>query len=569
MHISDKVTVLAKGTCIECLRNRNALKLAQRRVGELERELNTAKKQIAELLKLSDLQRDDLARLAELLRQRPEPNEPERLPKDILQMVFEEFLSQDENAALKAALEEAANEDTPENEPEPKKRKKRRKGCTKPSLHGLPVTEIREVPPEVTASGGVGWKLVGEEVSERLAHQRARFHCVRVIREKWVKLTPRGLWSPDQIVTAPYPEWMLPRLVADTSTIASIIVDKCGFMLPWHRQEQMLGLQGFELARSTMSDWTEAAYHLAAPVVAAMHAESIAESYCIATDATGAPVRISGGRAPWHVFVFISDVGHVTFLPTRRHSGDAVRSMLAGFDGHLLSDASSVYNAVWELGAVAVACWAHVRRYFWKARLTESELAYPALALIKGVFAIVKKAKRVPLAERTEYRRKHATPIVEALDEWVVEAKAKAEDGGRLQAALTYYTNQREALGRFLSDGRLEADNNGSERELRALVKGRDNWHHFETPEGLKWYCVFRGLISSCKVHCTNPYEYLEQMLRLSRHWPKEKMLELSPRYWRSTVERLDDRHRAIIEPAWRSDLRGSPSRDGPSTAAA
>jgi len=226
--------------------------------------------------------------------------------------------------------------------------------------------------------------------------------------------------------------------------------------------------------------------------------------------------------------------------------------MLEGFEGHLLSDASNIYNVLWDLGVVAVACWAHVRRYFWKARLTEPELAYQALALIKGIFGIVRKAKRLPLAERTEYRRAHATPIVEALDGWVVDAKSKAEDGGRLQAALTYYANQREALGRFLTNGRLQADNNGAERELRALVKGRDNWHHFETSEGLNWYCVFRGLISSCKLHDINPYDYLEQMLRLSRHWPKESMLALSPKYWQSTLDRLDQRQRAIIEPPWR-----------------
>jgi transposase len=504
-----------------------------------------------------------------LLRQRPEANEPERVAKDILQMVFEQFLSQAENEALRTALKEAANEDEPEAEPEPKKPKKSRKGCTRPSLKDLPVTEIREVPPEVQACGGVGWKRVDEEVSERLAYQRARFHCLRVIREKWVKLSPEGQWCADQIVTAPLPEWMLPRTMADTSTIASIIVDKYAFMLPWHRQEQMLGLQGFELSRSTMSDWTERAYELASPVVAAMHAESIRESYCIATDATGAPVRISGGRANWHVFVFIADVGHITFLPTRRHSGDAVRQMLDGYEGHLLSDAASIYNALWVLGVVAVACWSHARRYFWKARLTEPDLAYQALALIKGIFDIARKAKRMSVDDRAAYRRTHATPIVKALDAWVDDAKAKAEDGGRIDAALTYYTNQREALGRFLTDGRLEADNNGAERELRALAKGRDNWQHFETANGLKWYCVFRSLISSCKLNGINPYDYLEQMLHLARHWPTEKMLALSPKYWRDTIQQLTPREREIIEPPWYSHLRRAPSRDGPPTTGA
>ena len=172
-----------------------------------------------------------------------------------------------------------------------------------------------------------------------------------------------------------------------------------------------------------------------------------------------------------------------------------------------------------------------------------------------------RRANRIPPSARG--------PIVEALDGWVVDASTKAEDGGRLQSALTYYTNQRAALGRFLTDGRLQADNNGSERELRALVKGRDNWQHFETPEGLKWYCVFRGLISSCKLHCINPYDYLEQMLRLSRHWPKESLLALSPKYWQSTLGRLDPRQRSIVDPPWQCALSCAPPRDGPVSEAA
>lgn len=185
------------------------------------------------------------------------------------------------------------------------------------------------------------------------------------------------------------------------------------------------------------------------------------------------------------------------------------------------------------------------------ATLTEPEMAHQALALIKGVFEIAAKAKRRPAAERAPYRQVHAAPIVEALDGWVKQAEAKVEDGGRLQAALTYYTNQRDALQRFLTDGRLEVDNNACERELRALVMGRRNWQHFETKAGLEWFATFRSLISSCKLHDLNPYDYLEQMLGLARHWPMGNMLALSPKYWAATAANLDARQQQIIRPPW------------------
>jgi hypothetical protein len=56
---------------------------------------------------------------------------------------------------------------------------------------------------------------------------------------------------------------------------------------------------------------------------------------------------------------------------------------LEGFAGRLLSDAASIYEALYRIGVIAVSCWAHVRRYFWRAVLTEPDLAYEALALIK------------------------------------------------------------------------------------------------------------------------------------------------------------------------------------------
>ena len=47
----------------------------------------------------------------------------------------------------------------------------------------------------------------------------------------------------------------------------------------------------------------------------------------------------------------------------------------------------------------------------------------------------------------------------------------------------------------------------------------------------LEWFVNVQSLISSCKLHGLRPYDYLEQMLRLARHWPKEDMLSLGRKY--------------------------------------
>src|SRR5690606_32721525 len=85
------------------------------------------------------------------------------------------------------------------------------------------------------------------------------------------------------------------------------------------------------------------AFSLLYRIVLAMFAEAKAQAFCIATDATGAPVQKTGGCRRWHVFTFIADNGHIVFRWVDEHSGTAIKSLLSGFRGFLLSDAASIY----------------------------------------------------------------------------------------------------------------------------------------------------------------------------------------------------------------------------------
>lgn len=84
----------------------------------------------------------------------------------------------------------------------------------------------------------------------------------------------------------------------------------------------------------------------------------------IATDATNAPVRAAGRVINWHVFVFISDLGHVFFRAVRHHDAASIGALLQGFHGRLLSDASSIYNGLHLVGVIELACWAHYPERF-------------------------------------------------------------------------------------------------------------------------------------------------------------------------------------------------------------
>jgi hypothetical protein len=194
------------------------------------------------------------------------------------------------------------------------------------------------------------------------------------------------------------------------------------------------------------------------------------------------------------------------------------------------------------------ACQAVLR----KCRATEPALSLEGLAIISKLFEVDRDTNEIAMPARTDERARRAKPILELFDRWVERIRPRADDKSPLKAALTYYDNQREGLRTFLTDGRLRLDNNICEQQLRNLVLGRHNWNFFENEAGLNWYCVFRSLIASCGLHGLEPQDYLDEILRLAPHWPANRMLELSPKYWAATRQGLSADQRAIVEPAWR-----------------
>lgn len=200
---------------------------------------------------------------------------------------------------------------------------------------------------------------------------------------------------------------------------------------------------------------------------------------------------------------------------------------------------------------VLVCCWAHVRRYFFKALESDRTRSLEAIAIIGRLFAVERQCRGLPDEQKTARRAELATPILKLFDDWLDRHRAHVDPRSPLRAAITYADNQRGELRRFLEDGRLRIDNNVCEGQLRNLVLGLNNWQRFETPNGLRWYTVFRSLIASCQLHDLCPQRYLECVLRLAPHWPKRRMLELAPKYWRATAARLTPEQQAIVRPSW------------------
>ena len=94
---------------------------------------------------------------------------------------------------------------------------------------------------------------------------------------------------------------------------------------------------------------------------------------------------------------------------------------------------------------------------------------------------------------------------------------------------------------RVLDDGRLILENNRSERALRGSIAiGRKAWLFVGSDDHAQNAGNLFSLIASCKLHGLDPETYLRDLFRVLAHWPKDRYLELAPKYWASTRARLD-----------------------------
>ncbi len=75
--------------------------------------------------------------------------------------------------------------------------------------------------------------------------------------------------------------------------------------------------------------------------------------------------------------------------------------------------------------------------------------------------------------------------------------------------AISYCLGQWEKLTAFLQDGRLELDNNRSERSIKPFVIGRKNWLFANTPRGARASAIIYSIVETAKENGLNPFQYL------------------------------------------------------------
>ncbi len=336
----------------------------------------------------------------------------------------------------------------------------------KPLPEELPRVDLEVLPPEVQRGGLDAFERIGEDVTETLEWRRASLVVVRMHKPKFV---PKGRdrAAETTVFQAPPPELPIERGLAGPGLLAETIVRRWQDHMPLHRMERMFAREGLELARSTICGWHGELAKLVRPLIETMWQDALTAPY-LCTDATGVLVQAKEKCRHGHFFVVAAPERHVLFAYKPKHDGATVKDLLGGYKGTLVADAHAVYDHLYKSGDVVEAgCWAHARRYWFKALTVDPERARQALALIGALFRLERAHATSPPDQRLAVRKREAAPIVEKFFAWCDAEADRVLDETPSAKAIGYARNQRAALSRFLDDGRLPIHNNFSERELR------------------------------------------------------------------------------------------------------
>lgn len=416
-------------------------------------------------------------------------------------------------------------------------RKKREKNGWNEMSAELPREEVVIDVPEAEREG---MDLIGYEVSERYARHETRYFIKVIKRAKYAdpKNALRGVVTAK--AAGDFLDSTSGKTKFDASFIAGIVSDKIENHLPIYRQAEMMAREGIPVNRSTLQSlFTGAARQL--DVLYERQNELIQQCDVIHGDET--PIRLlepgKGKCKKAYIWIKMTGLGPplVSFHFANSRKKEVAEELYKDYYGTIIRDHYAGYNG---LEAEHAGCWAHVRRNFFDALQSGYREAETFVDLIRNLYMIEREAKLRGEARGTEtalfnerkVARRISMKLVKEFFDACVKRQAQEIPSSPLAKAVNYAINQQSALEKFLTDPRLNIDNNPAENAIRPLALGRKNWLFAGSEAGGKSLAILASFAATCKKNNVNFRAWIENVLCRLNSTPAEDADFLLPHLW-------------------------------------
>lgn len=412
-------------------------------------------------------------------------------------------------------------------------RKKQKEDNAIPVRKALPAHLEREdeiIEPENIPDGS---KLIGEEISERLAFKPAKLYVIRTIRRKYALPQQQG------VIIGSTPNVPLPKSNADASLLAHLLISKYLDHLPFYRQIEIFKRNDVHLAASTINGWFSWGVDLLGMLYQELRRQVLEADY-IQMDETIIPVldkdKPGAARKGYH---WISRSPEKKMLFFHYDKGSRAHrvavDVLRDFKGAVQSDGYGAYS-IYEnkAGVILLGCWSHARRKFEQALENDPGKARYALEQIQLLYLIEREIENENLnAEMTSERRKQkAYPILLEFEKWLDRNYSQVLPKSRIGQAIKYTYSIYPRLARYVIDGRYLPDNNGAENGVRPLALGRKNYMFAGNHQAAERAAIIYSLLGTCKINNVNPQEWLTDIFNRINDTKNTELFKLLPAEW-------------------------------------
>jgi len=420
------------------------------------------------------------------------------------------------------------------------RRKAQPHGRLKIPEHIERVDEVLDLPEDQKRDPQTGEALVKlrEESSEKLAWKPGQWYVRRFIRPVYVH-PDRQNDEKAGVYVQPMPDSPVDKCKADTSVLAMVAVKKFVDHLPLYRQREIFLREGIEVAPSTLNAWAIEPILACGPLYEAFGADVLSRPV-IFTDDTPVDMLQEGlGRTKKaRMWVYVAGCGppYRFFDFTEDRRKERPGQILSGYAGYVHADAYSGYDHLFVNSdrIIECGCWAHARRKWDEALDSARKPCTEILLRIRSLYKVEAAIRGEEPELRLEVRQAESVPLLDKLYERLNEIAAERVilPSSLLAKAMGYATNQRAALYRYTTDGRLEIDNNTAENAIRPLALGRKNFLFVGSVRGGKACAMALTFLQSAKAVGANPYEYLHDIYNRIMGHPVNRLHELLPAAW-------------------------------------
>lgn len=364
----------------------------------------------------------------------------------------------------------------------------------------------------------------------------------------------------DEFLRGDRPKDLLKNSVATPSLVAAVLNAKYLNAMPLYRIEKQFQMNGVNIPRQNMANWTIAVSRKYLQAVRDLMKEELIhnDEKVIQADETTCQVIHDNDPddpddkkgAPGHKnYMWVYRTGEFNrerpiviydYQRTRHHKHP--EEFLKDFNGILETDGLQQYHILDNSmdGITNANCWVHARRNFADAikslgkdnkKKVRSTIAYQALARIAAMYKIEETLRDLSAEERLKERQKQLTPLVDEFFAWVKQCVGDTTvlPRGKTAEGLNYCIDKEKYLRIFLTNGHVPMDNSASERAIRPFTIGRKNWVVIDSVRGAQSSAVIYSIVETAKLNNLNVFCYLEHLLtELPKLTDKEGMIDTS-----------------------------------------